>query len=211
MQHEKAGSLEKLLTTAKQPFEDLINIIDGSSAGIICALNSDGIYIQHNQITDLTINKYELPYNYLIGKSILDMTPENTRHIAQHYLNCAKKCIDADRIFIEDSTLSTTGKVYNDLFYYGPLKNTQGQTIGAISHMLDVKMLITVTTRLVHTYQKSNKSNQIINSIKSYFKEPIKEILILANLLEIDLDNKHKKSIIDEMKIYLKSLLKQIR
>jgi hypothetical protein len=139
------------------------------------------------------------------------MTPENTRYIAQHYLNCATKCIDADRIFIEDSSISTTGKVYNDLFYYGPLKNIQEQTIGAISHMLDTKMLINATIRLTNTYQKPNKSNQIINSIKSYFKEPIKEILILANLLEIDLDNKHKKSIIDEMKIYLKSLLKQIQ
>lgn len=211
MQHTKADPFEKLLETAKQPFEDLINIIDGSSAGIICALNSDGIYIQHNQITDLNINKYELPCNYLIGKSILDMTPENTRHIAQHYLNCAKKCIDADRIFIEDSSISTTGKVYNDLFYYGPLKNINGQTIGAISHMLDVKMLITATTRLANAYQTPNKSNEIINSIKSYFKESVKEILILANLLEIDLDNKHKKSIIDEMKVYLKSILKEIR
>jgi hypothetical protein len=45
MQHQKADRLEELLTTAKQPFEDLINIIDGSSAGIICAINLEGVYI----------------------------------------------------------------------------------------------------------------------------------------------------------------------
>lgn len=202
--------LKKLLTSATQPLEDVLDIIEGASAGIICAMDIDGIYINHNQITDLHINKYELPYNNLLGKSILDMTPKETRHIAQHYLNCAKKCIDADRVFVENHSLSTTGKLYNDLLYYGPLKNTKGQTIGVISHILDANKLITVTNKLVDTYQKPNKSNQIINAIKSYFKEPIKELLLLANLLEINTDNSDKKSIIDEMRIYLKILLKQI-
>ena len=124
-------------------FQHILNVINGSY-GMIHVLNPEGIYINcdSNTITEYNVQKYALPnYKNIIGKSIFDMVQPEFKGIAQYYLNCAKNCIETDRQFVKDHTFSATGQRYEELFYYGPLKNSDGQIIGAMSHMVNFNYL----------------------------------------------------------------------
>ncbi len=193
-------------------FQHILNVINGSY-GVINVLNPEGIYISCNTITEDNLQKYALPnYNNFIGKSIFDMVQPEFKGIAQYYLNCAKDCIDKDRQFVKDYTFSATGQRYEELFYYGPLKNSDGQIIGAISHMVNFNYLKQVSTNIlnINSQYKNTKIKNIFNLFKNSLKEPFKELLILINLLKINNSIENKKNLISEMKNYLKILLQQI-
>ena len=195
--------LEKIIIQQEQQFKQILNIINGHN-GMICVLNPEGIYIQHSHIKSATQKKYEIPHNKLIGKSIYDLVIPEHKRIATYYLHCALSSIDADKFFIKNKTYSATGTINNELFYYGPLKDINGKIIGSISHMLDLKCLQQSLMPLLNF-----KTKNISNIIQDYFKNPFKELLLLANLLDLNTSNENNKVLINEMKNLLKTLLKQ--
>ena len=165
--------------------------------GIVYWKNKEGVYLWLNDVNEQDRLKYNLPLT-MIGKTDYDLFPS---YIANEYRRHDLETMLSENGTVREETgYSATGEEYAKLFYKRPLKDEQKNVIGIIGHIIDITNFKQLGV-LSENHRKFNPDNlDILNKVDKNINEPLKEVLILINFMELHGDTIDNLSMLSQVK-----------
>ncbi|MGD0466726.1 MAG: PAS domain-containing protein [Gammaproteobacteria bacterium] len=193
------------LVTENISHQLLISVIN-QLPGIVYWKNKEGVYLWHNTFKEEYRQKYQWPSS-IAGKTDYDLFPHNVaEECRRHDL---ETMLSDNGIIRKKIGHSLTGKEYIQLSYKKALKDNQGEIIGIVGNLIDVTSINSKKNQPTSDDCKDNFKNQknpIYDNLQIYIKKPLKEVLLLINLLSTNEDKNDNLVLISEIKTVIKIL-----
>ena len=187
-------------------FSQLLMSVINELPGFIYWKNKKGVYLWHNILKEEDRKKYQWPYS-IAGKTDYDLFPHSIAELCKgHDL---ETMLSENEIIKKEISYSLTGKTYIQLSFKKALKDDQGKIIGIVGNLIDVSPIKNRKMQLVNNIYKNNFKRQIktiSDNLQIYIKEPLKEVLLLVNLLATNEDKNDNLVLISEIKNFIKTL-----
>ena len=192
----------------KEIVSQLMFVITGLP-GIVYWKNKDGVYLGHNNFTEEYRQKYQWPSN-IIGKTDRDLFSHSLAE--EHRREDMEVMLYGNKIIKEEIGCLSTGEKYIQLSCKQQLKDEREKIVGVIGSLIDITSIKDTREQLTsnwcidHIKNKKIKSD-LLHTLQKHINEPLKEVLLLTNLLTEN-DNKHDNlMLISEIKHFIKTLL----
>ena len=189
--------------------QQLIAAISELPGGIFYWKNKEGVYLWHNLFKEEDLQKYQWPSS-IVGKTDYDLFPQNVAEECQRH--DLETMLSDDKIIKEEVVRCLTGEEYTQLSYKRALKDEQGKTIGIVGNLVDLASIsgknLSKNYHIDHFNDQNKFRSNMLNSLQKYINEPLKEILLLVNIIASNEDRDDHLELISEIKSFIKTLLK---
>ena len=182
--------------------EDIISeLVDfaNNMPGIVFWKNKEGVYLWHNNFKEQNRLQYQWPVSNIIGRTDYDLFPS---YIADKYrLHDLEAMLSDNGNVYEDVGRLANEKEYTILSYKKPLKEKTGEIIGIIGNIIDITDLKQLERLSPNYHEKSYQ--EILKEVQLDINEPLKEILLLINLIESNNDSDNNLNLLSEIKNFI--------
>lgn len=194
--------MDKLGATGFGNIYELFNLIKEIPNTSIYCKNVKGVILWHNNyiVNDLKINQ-----SNLIGKTVFDiLSPESAQICLEHDLEAMNS---KNKVCKQQSIRLITGETKEYFTTIMPWMVSE-QVVGVIVNAINMNDTI---CQQFKTCYLDNQTNHILNvklqDLYFNFKQPLKEILLLANLIILGNIDEKVKLLCEELREFAKTLL----
>ncbi len=201
--------LENIILEQKDTIYKLTTIIK-ELPGSVYWKDKDGVYLGCNSFSKEEMRKIQLiHYDNVIGKTDYDLfSPKTAEQYRQHDLEVI---VTGVPIVKEEYVDLPNGEQRVQLSHKKPFRDEQGTIVGIIGNTVDITYLKRIETELINTKENVINMKQslvwLFNCLHFYFRIPLKEILLLINIIISNETNKSNVALILEIKKFIEILL----